>query len=69
MGSLWRPSDSPRRTPPAFQPIVVNEPLTADEQERLEVLRDVYPVIEWATTKQLHRLSFERWRWRNGDED
>jgi hypothetical protein len=57
------------RTPqPTFQPIVVNEPLTDEERARLTVWRNAYPLIEWVTTKQLHRLEFERWRWRNGDE-
>lgn len=60
------PSHRPPR--PVFQPIVRNEPLTDEEQERLTVWRDAYPIIEWVTTPQLRRLVFERWRWRNGDE-
>jgi hypothetical protein len=57
------------RPQPTFQPIVVNEPLTDDEQARLEMVKDVYPHLEWTTTRQqMNRLVLQRWLWRNGDE-
>jgi hypothetical protein len=68
MASLWRPSDAPRRAKPMFQPIVNRDELTDDERRRLAVWRDAYPLIEWVDLQQLRRLTFERWRWRNGDE-
>lgn len=58
-----------QRDTPRFTQIHRPYTLTDDERERLAVLKDVYPFIEYTTTRrEMNRLVLERWCWRNGDE-
>jgi hypothetical protein len=54
---------------PTFQ---INRPytLTAEERTRLEAYRDVYPHLEYTTTRsEMYRLILMRHLWRNGEKD
>lgn len=62
---LWKGASSMTTTTmsrPATAADLVEAGFTAEQIERLERLRSVYPMLEFLTTPEVRRLEFLKWR-------